>query len=363
MTDPEISLDLIRRMPKTDLHCHLDGSLRLSTILDLAAEQGVTLPASTEAGLAQAIHMGELCEDLVDYLKAFEVTLSVLQEDWALERAAYELIADAHADGVRYIEIRYCPVLHLNKGLRGTQVVESVLAGMERGRQEFGVDSGLIICGLRNIDPPTSLMLARLSVSFKDRGVVGFDLAGAEMDHPAKDHVEAFYLIRNNNIACTLHAGEAAGAESVHEAIHYCGAHRIGHGVRLVEDGSLLNYVNDRRIPIEICLSSNLQTRAVTDMANHPLRLYFDAGMRLAISTDNRLITDTTVSQEYLLAAETFGFSFSELKRLCVQGFKSAFLPYRHKKSLLGEIAKSLDEMGGAPVAQLDEIFETRRPQ
>ena len=363
MNDPIIDLELIRRMPKTDLHCHLDGSMRLATILDLAAEQNVALPADTIEGLGKAIHMGELCDDLVDYLKAFDVTLSVLQDGSALERVAYELIADAHADGVRYIEIRYCPVLHLNKGMTATQVVESVLAGMQRGRREFGVDSGLIICGLRNIDPPTSLRLARLAVSFKDRGVVGFDLAGAEMDHPAKDHVEAFYLIRNNNIACTLHAGEAAGAESVHEAIHYCGAHRIGHGVRLVEDGSLLNYVNDHRIPIEICLKSNLQTRAVSNLRNHPLRLYYDAGMRLALSTDNRLITDTTVSDEYLLAAQTFGFNYTELKRLCVQGFKSAFLPYREKKAMLAEITETLDSMGGSPVAQIDAQFETRRPQ
>jgi adenosine deaminase len=253
--------------------------------------------------------------------------------------------------------------LHLEKGLRGTQVVEAVLSGMERGRKEFGVDSGLIICGLRNIDPPTSLRLARLAVSFKDRGVVGFDLAGAEVDHPAKDHVEAFYLIRNNNIACTLHAGEAAGAASIHEAIHYCGAHRIGHGVRLVEDGSLFNFLNDRRIPIEICLRSNLQTGAVNTLSNHPLRLYFDAGMRLALSTDNRLITNTTLSDEYLLAAESFGFDFTELKRLAVQGFKSAFLPYREKKSMLRAVTITLDEMGGAPVAQFDQLFETRRPQ
>ena len=362
MTEPAINLDLIRSMPKTDLHCHLDGSLRLSTIIDLAAEQGVSLPATDEAGLASAIHMGELCDDLVDYLKAFEITLSVLQEDWALERVAYELIADAKADGVRYIEVRYCPVLHLERGLSTTRVVEAVLAGMERGKADFGVDSGLIICGLRNIDPPTSLRLARLAVMFKDRGVVGFDLAGAELDHPAKDHVEAFYLIRNNNIACTLHAGEAAGAQSVHEAIHYCGAHRIGHGVRLAEDGSLLNYVNDRRIPIEICLKSNIQTRAVDELAHHPLRGYFDAGLRLAISTDNRLITDTTVSDEYLLAAQTFGFNFTELKRLCVQGFKSAFLPYRQKKAMLREITQTLDELGGHPVSQTDDIFTTRRP-
>ena len=191
--------------------------------------------------------------------------------------------------------------------------------------------------------------------------MVGFDLAGAELDHPAKDHVEAFYLIRNNNIACTLHAGEAAGAQSIHEAIHYCGAHRIGHGVRLVEDGSLLNYVNDRRIPIEICLKSNVQTRAVDDVSQHPLRLYYDAGLRLAISTDNRLITDTTVTDELLLAAATFGFDFTALKRLTVQGFKSAFL-YRKKKAILREVTDILDEMGGAPVAQLDEQFQTRRP-
>ena len=148
----------------------------------------------------------------------------------------------------------------------------------------------------------------------------------------------------------------------MHEAIHYCGAHRIGHGVRLVEDGSLLNYVNDRRIPIEICLKSNLQTRAVSDIEQHPLRLYYDAAFRLAISTDNRLITDTTVTDEYLLAANTFRFDFTALKRIAVQGFKSAFLPYRQKKALLREVTDTLDAMGGAPVAQIDEQFQTRRP-
>jgi adenosine deaminase len=353
ITEPTMDADLIRRMPKTDLHCHLDGSLRLTTIIDMAREQGVELPSFDEEGLGKAIHMGEICDDLLDYLKAFDVTLSVMQEDWALERAAYELIEDAQKDGVRYIEVRYCPVLHLAKGMSATVVVESVLEGLRRGAEDFGVDSGLIICGLRNIDPPTSLRLARLAVSFKDRGVVGFDLAGAEMDHPAKDHVEAFYLIRNNNICCTLHAGEAAGAASVHEAIHYCGAHRIGHGVRLVEDGSLLHHVNDRRIPVEICLKSNLQTRAVANLEDHPLRLYYDAGLRLAISTDNRLITQTTCTEEYLLAAETFGFTFSELKRIALQGFKSAFIPYRERKALLREVATNLDAMGGHPVAQI----------
>ncbi|HBU47358.1 MAG TPA: adenosine deaminase [Myxococcales bacterium] len=351
--DPDVTRELIQAMPKTDLHCHLDGSMRLSTIIDLAKEQKVELPSMTEEGLAKAIHMGEICEDLVDYLVAFKYTCAVLQVDWALERAAYELIVDAHADGVRYIEVRFCPELHLGKGLDRNAIVESVLSGLRRGRRELGVSSGLIICGLRNIDAPTSLRLARLAVSFKDRGVVGFDLAGAELHHPAKDHREAFYLIRNNNMNCTLHAGEADGPDSIHEALHYCGSHRIGHGVRLVEDGSLLNYVNDRRIPIEICLKSNLQTRAVARLEDHPLRHYYDTGLRLAISTDNRLITDTTVTDEYLLAVDTFDFTFTELKRLVIQGFKSAFLPYRHRKDLLVEVAAKLDAMGGVPVSQV----------
>lgn len=331
----EVTEELIRALPKADLHCHLDGSMRLKTILELAEKQGVKLPAQDEAGLARAIHMGEMCKNLEDYLVAFDVTCSVLQTEEALFRAAYELGLDAAAEGVRYIEVRYAPVLHQARGLKLTHIIDSVLEGLRAAKHQTRIKYGVILCGIRHMSPETSLRLAELCVAYKNRGVVGFDLAGAEANFPAKEHRQAFQLILKNNVNCTAHAGEAYGPESISQALHYLGAHRIGHGVRLREDGDLLNYVNDHRIPIECCPSSNLQTRAIADMKAHPLKFYFDYGLRVTINTDNRLITDTTVTREFLIAHRELGLSLEDLTVIMVSAFKSAFLPFREKQDLL----------------------------
>jgi adenosine deaminase len=331
----EVTEELIRALPKADLHCHLDGSMRLKTILELAEKQGVKLPAQDEAGLARAIHMGEMCKNLEDYLVAFDVTCSVLQTEEALFRAAYELGIDAAAEGVRYIEVRYAPVLHQARGLKLTHIIDSVLEGLRAAKHQTRIKYGVILCGIRHMSPETSLRLAELCVAYKNRGVVGFDLAGAEANFPAKEHRQAFQLILKNNVNCTAHAGEAYGPESISQALHYLGAHRIGHGVRLREDGDLLNYVNDHRIPIECCPSSNLQTRAIADMKAHPLKFYFDYGLRVTINTDNRLITDTTVTREFLIAHRELGLSLEDLTVIMVSAFKSAFLPFREKQDLL----------------------------
>jgi adenosine deaminase len=369
----EVSEELLRALPKADLHCHLDGSLRLTTILDLAQKQKIKLPADTPEGLAKAIHMGQICDSLEDYLVAFDVTLSVMQTEEALCRTAYELAIDCASENVRYLEVRYAPILHLQKGLKLTQVVESVLEGLRQAKRETGIKSGLIICGMRHMNPQTSLRLAELCVAYKTKGVNGFDLAGAEYDFPAKDHKEAFQLILNNNVNCTCHAGEAYGPESIAQALHLVGAHRIGHGTRLREDGDLLNYVNDHRIPIEVCLSSNVQTRAVPDLSNHPLRFYFDFGLRVSINTDNRLITDTTVTKELVLANKVLNFSLDDITTLLVSGFKSAFLPYREKADLLAQINRETAEVlntfrnrkngvANAAVAQRPESSEKGNP-
>ena len=335
----------IEELPKTDLHVHLDGSLRLRTILELAEARGVKLPASDEAGLARAIHMGEVCQDLTDYLRAFDVTLSVLQDVEGLHRAAYELAEDAARENVRLMEIRYSPILHTRGGLSVTRVVEAVLEGIGDARRDHGIECHTIICGIRHIEPEQSLRLAELAVAYKNKGVVGFDLAGAEYDYPPKDHRGAFYLVRNNNVYSTVHAGEAYGPESIHQAIHVCGAHRIGHGTRLREDGDLLNYVNDHRIPLEVCLTSNVQTRAVTDLKSHPLRFYFDFGIRVTINTDNRLITDTTVTDEYMRAVETFDFDADDVRQLVINGFKSAFLPFHKRQAMLRKVSIELKRL------------------
>jgi adenosine deaminase len=345
MADPKITQDFLRRLPKTDLHCHLDGSLRLSTIIDEAERQGVELPAKDEEELARAIHLGEVCDDLVDYLKAFDVTLSILQDAEALERAAYELGIDCAAENVRWLEVRYAPVLHQQKGLKLTTIVEAVLSGLRAAEREAGIRSGVIICGMRNISPAVSLTLAELAVAYKNQGVMGFDLAGAEYNYPAKDHVRAFQLILNNNVNCTAHAGEAFGPDSIHQAIHYCGAHRIGHGTRLREDGDLLNYVADHRIPLEVCLSSNVQTRAVPRLSAHPLPFYLHYGLRVTINTDNRLITDTTVTKELWLAHTELGLDIEDIRNIVIAGFKSAFLPFHQRKAMLREVTTEIEAL------------------
>ncbi len=340
-----VTEELLRALPKTDLHCHLDGSMRLKTILELAEQQKVKLPADTEEGLARAIHMGKVCKSLDEYLVAFDVTLSVLQTAPALERAAYELAIDAAAENVKWLEVRYSPALHQQKGLKMTTVIDAVLEGLRHAKRETGIKTGVIICGIRHINPQTSLRLAELCVAYKNRGVIGFDLAGAEMNFPAKDHRQAFQLILKNNVNCTAHAGEAFGPESISQAIHNLGSHRIGHGVRLREDGDLLNYVNDHRIPLEMCPSSNLQTRAVESLESHPLRFYFDYGLRVTINTDNRLITDTTVTKELLIAHERIGMSLEDLTTILVSGFKSAFLPFREKQDMLAAVNREIAEV------------------
>ncbi len=339
----EVTQALLHALPKTDLHCHLDGSMRLSTILELAQQQRVKLIAETEDGLAKAIHKGELCNSLEDYLVAFDVTCSVLQTEEALFRAAYELGVDAAAENVRYLEVRYAPVLHQQRGLKLTAIIDSVLEGLRKAKHETRLKYGLILCGIRHMNPQSSVRLAELCVAYKNRGVVGFDLAGAEANFPAKEHREAFQLILKNNVNCTAHAGEAYGPESISQALHYLGAHRIGHGVRLREDGDLLNYVNDHRIPLECCPSSNLQTRAVTDMSAHPLKFYLDYGLRVTINTDNRLITDTTVTNEYWVAHQQLGLSLEDLTTIMVSGFKSAFLPFREKQDMLKAVNAEID--------------------
>jgi adenosine deaminase len=344
-----VPLEVFQALPKTDLHVHLDGSLRPKTIVELGRAQGVSLPADTPEGIERAIGAGSQFGSLVEYLRGFSITLSVLQTEEALERVAFELAEDAHLENVRYMEVRYAPMLHTQKGLRLTRVVEAVLDGLRRARVQYGITSKVILCGIRNISPASSYEMAELCVAYKGRGVVGFDLAGAEANFPAKDHLAAFKLVRDNNINCTIHAGEAFGPSSIAQAIHDCGAHRIGHGCRLRENGDLLHYVNDHRIPLECCPSSNVQTGAVQSLETHPLKLYFGLGLRVTINTDNRLITKTTVSEELYRVHTSLKMSFSEMKLMVMAGFKSAFLPFPDRQAAIrraGEELAAFDARG-----------------
>ena len=325
---------LLERLPKAELHCHLDGSLRPQTMLELARDYGVAMPADDEEQLREHMVVRD-ARNLEDYLARFETTLSVMQTAEALERIAYELAEDASREGVRYLEVRYAPVLNVRGGLSLGESVEAPLRGLARAERDHGIVGRVIVCSLRNLSPEVSLELAQLAVAYRRSGVVGFDLAGGEAGNPASRHAAAFRHAHENDLPCTCHAGEGDGPGSVREAVHACCAQRIGHGTRLIEDESLTDYVNDRRIALEICLTSNVQTRAAASYEAHPLRRYFDRGLNVVLNTDNRLMSGTTLVDEYAHAARELDFSFEELARVALNGFESAFLPAAERAALV----------------------------
>ena len=343
---PDLTYDLVKKLPKAELHCHLDGSLRVETILDIAAKEGVELPSTDPEILRSMLAVGADCPDLETYLKTFDITCSVMQSAESLRRVTYELAEDCAAENIRYLEIRFAPILHTNRGLKLVEVISAVLKGKEQAERNLNIKIGIIICSLRHNNPEESIIAAELAVAFKNKGVVGFDLAGAEKDFPARDHKEAFSMIIKNNINTTVHAGEGYGPESIHQALHHISANRIGHGTRLRENGDLLNYVNDHRIPLEMCITSNVQTKAVDALDHHPIRFYFDYGLRVTLNTDNRLVSNTTLTDEYMIAIREFGFNAEELKYLVLNGFKSAFSGYATKVELINNAMNEMEELG-----------------
>ena len=340
-----LALETIRRLPKAELHCHLDGSVRPRTVLELAKEQKVKLPTTKLPALTRLLQAGKRTRDLADYLKIFDHTLAVMQEKSALYRTAFELVEDCADESIRHLEVRFSPILHRKNDLSFEDIVDTVIAGLRDAGAKYDMSTGVIICGIRSMAPKVSMELAELAVEYKGRGVLAFDLAGQEKDYPAKEHREAFQLILKHNINSTVHGGEAFGAQSIAQAIHYCGAHRIGHGTRLLEDQDLLRYVRDHRVPLEMCLSSNIQTRAVKNIQEHPCGDYFRQGLRVTLNTDNRLMSATTVSEEIALAVRGFRLSPYEVKRIVINGFKSAFLPYPQKARMLREINLEIDRV------------------
>jgi adenosine deaminase len=276
--------------------------------------------------------------NLEEYLARFTTTVAVLQQADALERVAYELVEDAARDGVRYIEVRNAPILNTRGGLSLIEAVEATLRGLKRGEQVHGVVARMIAIALRHMPPSTSMEIAELAAAFRGNGVVAFDLAGAEAGYPAAEHAAAFLYARERDVPCTCHAGEGDGPLSVRQAVHRCGAHRIGHATRLIEDASLTEYVNDRRIPLEICLTSNVQTRVAPSYAEHPLRRYLDLGMSVVLNTDNRLMSDTTLTDEFEHAATDVGLTQAELCQVALTGFESAFLPWPERQALVARM-------------------------
>lgn len=339
---PPITRTLLEQLPKAELHCHLDGSLRPSTMLDLAREYKVAMPRDDAEALGDFMLVRDAA-NLEDYLTRFDTTLSVMQTADSLDRVAYELAEDAAREGVRYLEVRFAPILNLRGGLSLGEAVEAPLRGLARAERDHGIVARVLVCSLRHLPPNTSMELARLAVAYKSHGVVGFDLAGGEAGHPASAHADAFNYAHAHDLACTCHAGEGDGADSVRQAVHGCCAQRIGHATRLIEDESLTNYVNDQRIALEICLTSNVQTRAASSYEAHPLRQYFDRGLNVVLNTDNRLMSGVNLVDEYLHAARELDFTFDELARMAINGFESAFIPLAERQLLIDSAHRDIE--------------------
>ena len=342
---------IVRSIPKVLLHDHLDGGLRTQTIIELASEIRYNkLPTKDPEELAAWFFQGANKGNLVEFLQGFEHTTAVMQTKESLERAAYEMMEDMKNDGVCYVETRFAPVFHTAKGLYYEDVVTAVLEGLERGKRDFGVGYGLIICGMRNMK--NTLEIAELAVNFRNQGVVGFDLAGEEGGYPPKKHIEAFQFIQRANFNITIHAGEAFGKESIWQAIQWCGAHRIGHATRLTEDftldkegnvvgfGELAQYVLDKRIPLEICLQSNVHTGAIDKIENHPFGILFKEKFRVTLNTDDRLMSNTTLTKEFLVAIEKFNLTLDDIEKITINSMKSSFIPYKERLSYIYNIVK-----------------------
>ena len=345
--------DLIRAVPKVLLHDHLDGGLRPATIVELAREAGHTLPATDAASLATWFTESADSGSLVRYLETFDHTVAVMQRADHLTRVARECVEDLAADGVVYAEVRYAPEQHLEDGLTLEEVVRAVQLGFDEGMAQNRSSSGIVVKQLLTAmrHQARSREIAELAVQHRDDGVVGFDIAGAEAGYPPTRHLDAFEYLQRENAHFTIHAGEAFGLPSIWQAIQWCGADRLGHGVRIIDDitlgddgtvhlGRLAQYVRDKRIPLELCPHSNVQTGAAESIADHPIGLLTQQRFRVTVNTDNRLMSGTSMSREMGALVDAFGYGLADLRWFTVNAMKSAFTHFDQRLRLIDDVIK-----------------------
>ncbi len=341
--------DLIDRAPKALLHDHLDGGLRAETVIELADQYGyAALPSHDPGELKSWFNRGAKRNDLVLYLETFAHTCGVMQHRDAIERVAYECAVDLAADGVVYAEVRFAPELHTEAGLTLDEVVEAVIDGFARGASGTDLTIYAILSAMRT--QARSLAIAELAVRWRDRGVVGFDIAGAEAGYPPTRHLDAFQYVQRENFHATIHAGEAFGLPSIWEAVQWCGGERLGHGVRIIDDitgragdetlGRLAAYVRDRRIPLELCPTSNVGTGVCASIADHPIGMLRRLRFRVTVNTDNRLMSDTSMSKEMIQLNEAFGWGLDDFEWLTINAMKSAFAPFPERLRIINGLVK-----------------------
>jgi len=348
MTTP--TLEDIRSVPKVLLHDHLDGGVRPQTVIDLANETGYdALPTQDAQELARHFVRGANRLDLDLYLETFAHTVGVMQTPHALSRVARECAEDLHADGVVLAEIRFAPELHTEQGLSHDEVVAAVIEGFNQATAKLPIHIGVLLTAMRTA--AHSLEIAELAVRWRDDIVVGFDIAGEEAGNPPTRHLNAFHCIQRNNFHLTIHAGEGFGLPSIWEAVQYCGAERLGHGVRIIDDiqvqpdgsaklGRLASFVRDRRIPLELCPTSNVHTGAATSIDTHPIGLLRKLQYRATMNTDNRLMSETTLSEEFAKCAEAFGWTWKDIRWLTINAAKSSFIPFDERLDIINNVIK-----------------------
>jgi adenosine deaminase len=333
---------LIRELPKVELHLHLDGSLRIGTVIELAQKAGVELPTQDPEKLKEYLEVNEGCSNLEEYLEKFVLPLKVMQSKEALKRIAYELAEDVAQENVKYLELRFAPLL-LVEELEKEEVVEAVLAGLKEAEDKYDLQANIILCCMRHQDPSKSVEVAQLAIDYMQKGVVGLDLAGDEANFPPEEHEKAFQLAKGAGLHRTVHAGEASGAASVRKAIDFLSAERIGHGVRTQENKETLEIVQEKKIPLEMCPSSNLHTNVVTELAEHSIKEYYDLGIPVTLNTDNRRVSNLTLSGEYMLLYEEVGFELADIKEIVLNGVRAAFISDKEKQILLKKFEKEFD--------------------
>lgn len=322
----------VKKLPKIELHCHLDGSIRPETLRKIALQHNIYLPSDQDQ-LKNLLVAPQDCQNLSDYLECFDLVLTCLQTESALKAAAFDVISQAAEENIYYIEVRFAPSLHTKKGLSLPKVITAVLAGLEQGQQQFGVKSNALLCGMRHEELSDIAKIVQLADTFKTDGIVGFDLAGNELDFPPYTFEETLGLVEQLKIPLTLHAGECGCGQNVADAV-YLGAKRIGHGIAVKDSPNYFPLLKEKDILIEMCPTSNFQTKTVTTLADYPFRLFLDAGIKVCINTDNRTVSNTTLTDEFMKLYEWYGITYADMEQLNHNAINGAFISDEEKRTL-----------------------------
>ncbi|MDA9471350.1 adenosine deaminase [Enterococcus sp. 5H] len=324
--------NLVKKLPKVELHCHLDGSIRPQTLRKIADPQGIPLPTDNEQ-LNALLVAPENCQDLNEYLERFDLVLTCLQTEAALQTAAFDIISQAAEENIKYIEVRFAPSLHTEKGLSLPKIITAVLAGLNEGEKQFGVKSNALLCGMRHEELQSIEQIVHLADTFKQSGIVGFDLAGNEVDFPPYTFEETLDLVNHLDIPLTLHAGECGCGKNVADAVKL-GAKRIGHGIALKDTPEYFSLLQQNNVLVEMCPTSNFQTKTVTSLAEYPFKTFLDAGINICINTDNRTVSGTTLTDEYMKLHEWYDITYQDMETFNHHAVNGAFIPDSEKQLL-----------------------------